>query len=79
MFAIPLMWRIGLAAAVIAALAIGYGVWHHKVYQSGYDAAIAAVARLDQEAMDRVKDGVKDLIECRARGGTWDIVSGTCK
>lgn len=80
MFALlPLAWRIGIGVAAVAALAGAYTVWHHKVYQSGYDAAIAAVARADQDAINRVKDGVKDLVECRARNGTWDVSTGTCK
>lgn len=77
--ALPLVWRIGLGVALIAALATGYGVWHHKVYQSGYDAAIAAIALADQAAIDRVAAGVKDIADCRVRGGTWDVVTGTCK
>lgn len=77
--AIPLLWRIGIGLAIVAALGVGYGVWHHRVYESGYAAAIAAVARADQDAIDRVAAGVKELVECRVRGGTWDVVTGTCK
>lgn len=77
--AIPLLWRIGIGLAIVAALATAYGVWHHQVYQSGYDAAIAAVARADQAALDRVKAGQDDLAACRARGGTWDVVTGICQ
>lgn len=78
MFAIPLMWRIGIAAAAVGALAVGYGFWHHAVYQSGYAAAIAAVADADDGAVNRVKDEVKIRAECRARGGTWDLVNWKC-
>lgn len=48
-------------------------------YDKGYSAAIAAVARADQDAINRVKDGVKDLVACRARNGTWDVTTGTCR
>lgn len=79
MFALPLIWRIGIVVAAVVAFAGAYTVWHHKVYQSGYDAAIAAVARADQDAINRVKGGIRDLVICRQQGGTWDVVSGTCK
>lgn len=48
-------------------------------YDKGYSAAIAAIARADQDAINRVKDGIKDLVACRVRGGTWDVTTGTCK
>lgn len=76
--ALPLVARIGIGFAIVAALATGYGVWHHKVYQSGYDAAIAAVADADDGAVNRVKDEVKIRNECRMRGGTWDLVNWKC-
>lgn len=77
--ALPLVWRLGSYAVVAVAVVAAYATWHRHVYNAGYEAAIAAVARADQDAIERVKDGVKDLVACRTNGGTWDVVTGTCK
>lgn len=50
-----------------------------KGYESGYDSAIAAIARDDQAAVDRVSAGRTERANCRARGGTWDVTTGTCR
>jgi hypothetical protein len=41
-FAMPLMFKLGAAGIAVLVLLIGYGVWHHRVKQEGYDACKAA-------------------------------------
>ena len=45
--ALSLKLRIAIVGGGIAAVAAGYGVWHHKVFNSGWNAAIAAIAAQD--------------------------------
>lgn len=72
----------GKAAAVLAVLAmIGgtYAIWHHKVYQSGYDAAVADVAHQNQEAVDAVNKRRAIVRACDAADGLrWDQVARQC-
>lgn len=75
---LPLVWRVGLIAAAVAALIVGYGVWHHKVYQKGYDAAIADVAAENKEAVDAAKALQDKRHACIAAGGSWSVVDGVC-
>lgn len=63
----------------VTAFTIASTFFFSRGYESGYSAAIAAVARADQDAINRVKDGIKDLVECRARNGTWDVTTGRCR
>lgn len=48
-------------------------------FESGYSSAISAIARDDEAAVERVKAGKSEMANCRARGGTWDVTTGTCK
>lgn len=48
-------------------------------YSRGYEAALAAVAREDADAIARVAAGAVDVQACRARGGTWDVTTGACR
>lgn len=66
-----LLLHVAIGATVFA-LTSGY------FYTKGYDAAIAAVAAADQGAIDRVAAGAKDIDACRARGGAWDVTTGSC-
>lgn len=78
MIAIPLAWKAIGAGLLLAALVAGYALWHHHVYQSGYDAAIAGVASQNKEAVDARDKAIARLLACRARGGVWDAQTGQC-
>lgn len=71
---------IGAVTAGVIALGAGGGalVWHHKVYQSGYNAALADIAEENDEAIARAVAKRNVWKDCRSRGGTWDQTSGTC-
>lgn len=63
-----------LAAALLAA----YGVWHHKVYRSGYDRAISDIAAADTKAVQRATTARSAFKTCRESGRQWDQATGTC-
>lgn len=75
---IPSFWKFGFIAAGALALVALYGVWHHKVYQSGYDAAISDVAAENQGAINAAEDLKGKRRACIARGGAWSVVDGVC-
>lgn len=65
---------LGLVAAMLAA----YGVWHHKVYRSGYTRAISDIAAQDEKAVSRAEAARGSWKQCRAAGRRWDQVEGRC-
>ncbi|QDW38998.1 hypothetical protein FFI89_018715 [Bradyrhizobium sp. KBS0727] len=66
------------AGALVAALAIAYGVWHHKVYHAGYARALSDIAAEDAGAIKRATDMRKTWRSCRDRNGVWDQATGRC-
>ncbi len=70
---------IGAAVAIAAGAAAAYGVWHHKVYQSGYDRALLDIARADAAAIDRATVKRNDWRACRDAGRKWDQTAGRCQ
>ena len=77
--ALPFLGQLGIGVAVIAAAGGGYALWHHRVYQSGYDAALAGVAATDQEAIAARDKAVARVRSCRDAGGVWDTTAGKCR
>jgi hypothetical protein len=71
---IKIALAVGLAAAVLAA----YGVWHHKVYRSGYDRAISDIAAADAKAIGRAQQARAVWKNCRDSGKRWNQETGTC-
>lgn len=73
-------WVGRIAAIVGPLLVLGtlYGVWHHKVYTKGYDAALAAVARADARAVGKATEYRNAFKDCRARNMAWDQTTGKC-
>jgi hypothetical protein len=74
-------FTIGAIAAGVITLAAGAGalVWHHDIYQSGYDKAIADIAEEDSAAIARATEKRSVWSGCRARDGQWDQSTGRCK
>jgi hypothetical protein len=64
---------------IVAALLTAYGVWHHKVYKQGVDAAIAGIAREDERWINRAFEARGKLKECNATGRGWDQTTGRCQ
>jgi predicted chitinase len=73
-----LLTKLLVAAGLLTALLAAYGVWHHKVYGKGYDAALAAVARADARAVGKATEYRNIFKNCRAQGRGWDQTTGKC-
>lgn len=65
----------GLALSLVTA----YGVWHHKVYRAGYEAAIAAIAREDSRAIKRALEARGKLKDCQDLQRHWNQSTGRCE
>lgn len=77
--ALPILGQLGVAVAMMAALGLGAGFIHHKIYQSGYDRALHDVAVRNQEAVDAVDKVRARVRDCNARDGMrWDQLAGEC-
>lgn len=73
-----LVTKLIAGAALLAALGITYGVWHHRVYMGGYNDALAAIAKQDDKAIKAASSMRNAFLDCRARGLRWDQSSGEC-
>lgn len=76
--ALPLLWQLGIGAALLAGAGTAYGVWHYKIYSRGYAAAISDIAKKDKGALDAVKGATTKVDDCFERGGVWDATRGVC-
>lgn len=70
--------RIATIGGVLIAAGTLYGIWHHKVYQRGYDRALADIAAEDKRAIGAATELRKTWRECRDRGGRWIQSEGRC-
>lgn len=68
--------KIIALGSILLALSGVYGIWHHRVYKSGYDAAILDIAKADAKAVKRARDARARLKAC---DGTWDQTAGVCR
>lgn len=73
-----LVTKLILAGSLLLTAAAAYGVWHHRVYASGYARALADIAAEDQRAIGRATDLRNTWRECRDRGGRWIQSEGRC-
>lgn len=76
---LPLWGKAAVLLAVVAAIGTAYGVWHHKVYNRGYDAALSAVQSANKEAIDARDTAVLPVKECFDSGREWDVTRGVCQ
>ncbi len=72
------LMKLVTGAGVIVMLTIAYGVWHHNVYQSGFNDALAKVAAADAKAIARATAYRKKLLDCKSTGRGWDQSTGRC-
>jgi hypothetical protein len=76
--ALPILVQLGALAASVAALGGVYAVWHHKIYNAGYNAAISEIAHENAQAKEKV-DGLKTQRRaCTPDIGDWDQSNGVC-
>lgn len=73
-----LLSKLAVLGGILLALIAAYGVWHHQVYQSGYDAALADVAKADTKAVKRATEFRNQYRSCRDSGRQWDQSTGKC-
>lgn len=74
-----LITKLIAGGLVLASIATAYAVWHHKVYQSGVNDTIAAIAREDQRYIKRALDARSKLQDCRDLSRHWDQTTGRCQ
>jgi hypothetical protein len=73
------MLRITIIGGGIAAILAGYGLWHHKVFNSGWNAAIAAIAAQDRRAIDAARSARANWRACIDSDGVWNASTGQCR
>jgi len=73
-----LLTKIVAAGALALALLGAYGVWHHKVYRSGYDRALSDIAAEDKRAIGSALELRQVWKHCRASGRRWIQSEGRC-
>ena len=76
---LSLKLRIVVMGGAIAAIGAGYGLWHHKVFNSGWNAAIAATAAQDRRAIDAARSARANWRSCVDGGGVWNASTGQCR
>lgn len=78
-FVAPYVLQLALGAGLIAALGGLYAFEHHRIYKSGYDAAIADVDAETKRGVDDALGNVKKSRDCRDAGGAWSQSDGVCR
>lgn len=73
-----LMLKLAMGAGLIGLALVGYGVWHHKVYKSGVDDAIAGIARADKGWIDKASTARGKWKDCNSQNRGWDQTTGKC-
>lgn len=76
MFAQIKLYLLGgfLVATLIGDVWIGV---HER--NAGWNAAVAAIAAKDKEAIDAVNKATSAVDACYSSGGTWDTAGGVCQ
>lgn len=78
MFGPAWMAKLIGAAAVVAAVLAGYLVWHHHVWQKGWDAHALAIATQDAKAVNATKQLLDTVRSCRTRGLRFNQLTLKC-
>lgn len=76
---LPLPWRLGLLAAIVAALGGIYLHWRSEIYDEGYSDAKAKVDAQNRDAAGRARDALANTRACRDSGGHWVQSRGVCE
>lgn len=75
---LSLISKLIAVGSLILVIVAAYGVWHHKIYQKGYDRAIADIAAQDAKAIERAQRARGIYKLCEESGRRWDTATGTC-
>ncbi len=73
-----LLTKVIIVLGLVTSLLAAYGVWHHKIYTKGWNAAIAAIAAQDSKAIADATARRSAFKACREQGKRWDTVTGAC-
>ena len=73
-----LLTKVLVALGLAASLVVTYGVWHHKVYQSGVDDTVAKIAKADAKTIARAQKARDTYKNCNNMGRRWDQATGAC-
>lgn len=74
-----LLTKILVGVGLVAATLATYGIWHHKVYQSGVNDTVAKIARADTKLVNRAIKARAKLKDCQSQGKDWDQSTGACR
>jgi hypothetical protein len=77
--ALSLKLRIVVTVGGGIVVAATYGLWHHKVFNSGWNAAIAAIAAQDRRAIDAARSARANWRACVDDDGVWNASTGQCR
>jgi len=73
-----LLTKAMIVGGMLLSLVTVYGVWHHRIYQSGVDDTIAKIARGDAKTIAKASAGRSAFKVCRDAGRQWDQGSNKC-
>lgn len=74
-----LLTKVIIALGLAGSLLVAYGVWHHRVYQSGVNDTLAKIAKADARMVARALEMRRALSECNAAGHHWNQSTGRCQ
>lgn len=70
--------KILTIVGLLGGLYISYALWRQSIYNEGWNAHKAAVARADKKVVEDAQNARGVFLECRARGLSWDTRTGKC-
>ena len=73
-----LLIKLAVAAGLLTAVLIAYGVWHHKVYQEGVHDTLVKIAKADAKVIARATEYRNAYKSCHDQGKQWDQSTGGC-
>lgn len=74
-----LLVQIGVLLGIFAVVAAAYFGWKTHVYNNGWNAAIAAIAAQDKNAVEAARAARNTFRACVDGGGVWDVTNGKCQ
>lgn len=76
---IPLPYKLGALAAVVA-IGLGWFAWHdHTVFNEGVKAESEIVQKQVQEDRDGGIEGARNASDCAIADGVWSVARRSCE
>lgn len=70
--------RLAIIGGILAALATSGGIIYYKIWDRGYEYALAAIAKRDAKAIAKATAYSGAVDDCDTRGLRWDQSTGKC-